>query len=100
MTLYKIFKENEEEINQINFASVFGTNSEAEIYFKQLFKAYQLDMVDGVIAMVEEQITTNKEFEKGAFDEHFSIFFSGCVTSLSDLKDKLLDDRQLINDNK
>ena len=78
--LYKIFKENEDGAMQ-----AFTNSQEVKAYSKTC----QLALIDGVIAMVNEFILKSQENKDENVEEQ-----------LYQLKDKLLAERQLINDNK
>lgn len=97
MTLYKIFKENEERLETICYDN--------EGVSVQDCKEAQLAIIDGFIEMVEENkrpeptnleddLVTTLEDDLVARD---NFFFN---LSLIDLKDKLLAERKLIEENK
>ena len=120
MTLYKIFKENEEQLttgrrnkwsgksddkwNDDNFVGYVTCIEEVTPFFKQS----QLAQIDGVIAMVEYKIAIHKELEQQFIGSINAIKVnikednphSFVIQNFEDLKDKLLAERQLINDNK
>jgi hypothetical protein len=105
MTLYKIFKENEETFIYESDYPVTSENIE-------MVRKLQIALIDGVIAMVEDQQKPQETIGVGQYKspkECWCITQEGsceaCVIfeynqALSDLKDKLLADRKLIEENK
>ena len=101
MTLYKIFKENEEKfLDKWDLDKIDYLNDD--------FKNAQLALIDGVIDMVEYKIAIHKELEQQFIGSINAIKVnikednphSFVIQNFEDLKDKLLAERQLINDNK
>lgn len=97
MTLYKIFKENEEKlISGVKHMEILTYD------FVEENKQSQLAQIDGFIAMVEESYAKGIEKIEGeniynAMNENLE---TGYNLALSDLKDKLSADRKLIEEDK
>lgn len=95
MTLYKIFKENEEKVSNL-----VRQSHSSEKDFKHLDKWNQLALIDGFIAMVEEMerhYVTQPHELRGS---DTNVWRDGYNWFQRDLKDKLLADRKLIEENK
>ena len=104
MTLYKIFKENEERFIREN-DNGFTTPTFGDI---DRIRDFHLALIDGVTTETEETYKVNDgdyDTEKPMYVRRNHAtnnedYVRGYNQALSDLKDKLLAERQLINDNK
>ena len=87
MTLYKIFKENEENLDYIHLLAK---------PVREHLKESQLKIIDGVIAMTKElELKVMEDLSEYEYTVNKSY-----KLALKDLKDKLLADRKLIEENK
>lgn len=92
MTLFKIYEENRDTLNNDTY---WGDVDLPLADLQELYKQSQLALIDGVIAMVEEMLLHERGCgrDKDTFEASYS-------HGLSDLKDKLLAERKLIEENK
>lgn len=88
MTLYKIFKENEEKLQDDFYEDYCGM-----IDVMEKMKQSQLAIIDGVIQMIDEKVASEISLER-----HLDTFESSYSQALVHLKDKLLAERKLIEE--
>lgn len=110
MTLYKIFKENKDKFEIVKDMFCDENISQQTFFYKltQNDKQSQLALIDGVIAMVDYKIAIHKELEQQFVGSINAIKVnirednphSFVIQNFEDLKDKLLAERKLIEENK
>ena len=97
MTLYKIFKENEERFIREN-DNGFTTPTFGDI---DRIRDFHLAIIDGIIAGYDERLSELYEQAKLIKDKHNLLAeFRIASITIKHLKDKLLAERKLIEENK